>query len=538
MSLSQAPFPSISPRGPRTTGEFVELAQKKVRRNYLYAALLALGLGGIYAGMSLDTPIIPIVLLLTIALPIVLWYFPRAILYLTFGFVCLIEIGPTGMPDALTDRVPVFWNLNTIVQTFAHANLKAVPFSLFECILILAGICSLFRAVFTHRTRLRVGPLFLPILGYLFFVFVGLLVGLSTGGDFKIALQEIRPQVYIGLVYLMAVNLVTDRQQVERFLWMTAICLAFKAFLYTFRQYVTLHGLPLPDQGVGSHEEAFLFDGFFLLLMTIALSGTHPKLRRFMLATLPIVVLGYLSTNRRAGTAALIVLLPVFFLAAYQALPQRRRFIVGVGIAFVLLFAPYYQAFKNSDSSFALPARSLKSQFQPDARDASSNAYRDAENADQYATIKSAPLGFGYGKHFIHAVPIADISNIYLWWDLIPHNQILWVWMRTGLEGFVAFWIMVSAWVIYCGQIFRDESLALDLRMLGLFAIMIIGCLLIFGLLDLQLSNPRDVIFCAFWIGVVARLRTLNTTDGRSASGAKIEAASSAIPAAMEAQRT
>ena len=344
-------------------------------------------------------------------------------------------------------------------------------------------------------------------------------MGLGTGGDFKIALQEIRPQVYIGLVYLMAVNLVTDRRQIEHFLWMTAICLAIKGALYTFRQYVTLQGLPLPDQGVGSHEEAFLFDGFFLLLMTLLLSGTHPKLQRFMLMTLPLVALGYLSTNRRAGTAALAVLMPVFFLAAYQALPQRRRLVVGVGIAFTIAFRPVLSGdSKTASGSFALPARSIKSQFQPDARDASSNAYRDAENEDQYATIKSAPLGYGYGKHFIHAVPIADISNFYAWWDLIPHNQILWVWMRTGFEGFVAFWVMISACVIYCGQIFRDKTIALDLRMLGLFTIMIIGCLLIFGLLDLQLSNPRDVVFCTFWIGVVARLRTLDSGKASRAS--------------------
>jgi hypothetical protein len=41
---------------------------------------------------------------------------------------------------------------------------------------------------------------------------------------------------------------------------------------------------------------------------------------------------------------------------------------------------------------------------------------------------------------------------------------------------------------------------------------LVIGQLLIFGLLDLQLSNFRDMLFAGFWTGVLGRLPLPDTT--------------------------
>ena len=485
-------------------------------RRAMWAAVIAVACGGLYAAS--ENVILPVVLLVFIAGVIVLWNAPKAALYVAFGTACLIELADFNQPDSLTDRVPFFWNINTILQTYAHVNFKAVPLNLFECVLITAGACALFRAVFTQTARVRAGPLMGPICAYLFFVVLALFVGMGSGGDFKIALSEVRAQFYFALVYLMVVNCVRERRHVDQFLWMTAVLIAAKGALYTFRRYVTLGGAPLPDGGVGSHEEAFFFDCYFALLLTLAFCGSHPKLRNFMLLALPLVILGDLATNRRAGTAAMAVILPVLLLAAYRGLPRRRRFISILSLSLIVGFAVYFPVFRNSNSILALPAHALQSQFAPDERDRSSNLYRDAENIDQMTTIQSAPWGFGYGKRFIHAVPIADISGIYELWDVIPHNQILWIWMRTGTIGFFAFWIMISAILVYCARVFRDDTLSLDLRLIGLYALLVVGCQLMFGLLDLQMVNFRDMIFTSAWVGIATRVRFLQPTPGSTDS--------------------
>jgi hypothetical protein len=453
-----------------------------------------------------------------LATPVLLCRFPRAVLYVTFAAACLFELLPTGYADALTDRVPFFWNVNTIFQRYAQANVKAIPLNLCEVFLLAAALCSALRAVFTRSVRLRAGALFWPIAVYIGFVVMGWVNGMMSGGDFKISLQEVRSQFYFFLAYLLAVNLVHERRHVDVLLWLFALCVGLKGILLTFRRYVTLAGLPLPDQGVGSHEEAFFFDAFILLLLILCLTGAsdgaHKRLQRVMWFLLPCVLVGNLALNRRAGTAALLIAVPLLLMAAHRALPHRRRLIAGIGIALVAGFAVYYPAFRNSQSAFAQPARAIQSHFQPSARDAASNAYRDAEDANLMATIRLAPLlGYGYGKRMLHMVPMADISEQYEWWDVMPHNQILWVWMRVGTLGLVAFWIMVSAIVVHACLAIRAQGASAHTKSVGLFCLCAVGMLLVFSALDLALSNFRVVLFMGFCVGVQARMSAWSPTE-------------------------
>ncbi|MBC8104253.1 MAG: O-antigen ligase family protein [Cytophagales bacterium] len=403
--------------------------------------------------------------------------------------------------------MPFFWNVNTIFQTYAHVNLKAVPLNLLEVLLLVAGTLSLVRAVALNQVSVRGGPLFVPIFIYICFVVMGWINGMATGGDFKLSLQEVRAQFYFLVAYLMAVNMIRTPHQTTRLMWMMVLCIGLKGCLYTFRRYVTLAGLPLSDQGVGSHEEAFFFNAFVALLAALAFCGEQGRLTRWMWLLLPLVITGNLATNRRAATAAMIIAVPILLLAAHRSLPRRRRMVGIVGTSLVVGFSIYYPVFKNNDSMFAQPARAIHSQFQPDARDASSNVYRDAENANLMATIRLAPLqGYGYGKRMLHAVPIADISAQYEWWDVLTHNQILWVWMRTGTFGFFAFWMMISSILIFICRTLRSPETTDLAKAVGILTLLLVSMLMIFGLLDLQISNPRDMLFTGIWVGVVAAM--------------------------------
>ena len=491
--------------------DYAAATRRRMALFMLLGSLLAGVVAASYVAFGMDNALLPLALLIVVVTPILLWRYPRFSLFFTLAAACLFEldliIGPDNavFSDALTDRIPWFWNVNTLFQVYAHANFKAIPLNLFELFLILASVCSVLRTVYSRTTTLRVGALFIPIGIYLGCVLLGWIGGVAAGGDFKISLQEVRSQFYFGIAYLMAVNIVRERKQIFTLLWITVVCIGIKAILLTFRRYVTLHGMPLPDQGVGAHEEAFFFDIFILLLLTLVLCKILPRLQWLMWSLLPFVMLANLACNRRAATAAMVIVFPVIMLALYQALPQRRRLIIGVGVALTLVFSVYYPAFQNSDSAFAQPARAIRSNFQPDARDASSNAARDAENANLMATIKSNPiLGYGYGRPYYHVVKMADISKFYALEDYIPHNQILWVWERVGTFGFAIFWMMISAIIIFAAQTLRAPEADGVTKTVGLFSLLLVFLLVIFGLLDLQLSNFRDVLFVGVWTGTLA----------------------------------
>ncbi|MBC7806701.1 MAG: O-antigen ligase family protein [Akkermansiaceae bacterium] len=486
---------------------FVGSAKSRERGILTGSILLTLALGAAYTAFQLDSPLLPVILIISLMIPVVLWCSARAVLYVVFAGTCLFELFPSGYADSLTERIPLFWNVNTIFQIYAHVNFKAIPFNLVEVIMIIATVCSLIRAVFTKTFSLRGGALLVPVSLYLFFVVWGWINGLATGGDFKLSLQEVRAQFYFGAAYFMAVHLVQEAKQIGTLWWIMAICVSFKGLLYTYRRYVTIGGLPLPDQGVGSHEEAFLFAAFVLILIVLSLASDpqYRALRTYLWLNLPIVILGYLATNRRAGTAALVIALPMMLFAAFRAFPHRRRAIAAVGLAGAILGPIYYNVFKNSEAAIAQPARAIRSNFEPDARDASSNIYRDAENANQMATIRLAPVqGYGYGKRMLHAVQIADISGTYEWWDLLPHNQILWVWMRVGTVGFVTFWVMFCSAIILCCHAARDEDAPAIVRCHAVFCLATLVALLMFGLYDMALSNFRAMLFAAIWLGALS----------------------------------
>jgi len=516
---------------PPTAEEFADTARRRRLAGYACCAGLSIVAAVVASRQSL---ILAVVLVVIFALPVLLWRFPKFGTYAVIGAVCLFETQPVDWPDSFTDRVPFFWNLNTILQVSTGEHSQGAPLNILEILLLAICGISIFRAVYTKSINVRLGRLFWPIAGYMAFVGYGWVMGVATGGDFKISLQEVRSQFYLLVAYLMAVNLIKDSfretvtvrrnfTEVRRILWLTALAIGFKGVLYTIRRlhYITFGGMALPDQGVGSHEEAFFFDCFIIMLTALSVCDVDRVLRRVMWALLPFVVVGDLACNRRAATAAFAVVIPMLLFAAYQAIPNRRRLIVGLGLALIVGMSIYYPIYKDRYGMLAQPARAIKSQFDPDPRDKSSNEYRVAEEADLYATIKSTPvLGYGYGKRMLHAVHIADISKIYIWWDIIPHNGILWIWMRVGTLGFIAFWLMIAAVIVDAARTLRGDiaesspspSLkgrefdAAASKSIALCGMLVISALLVFGLLDLQLSNLRDMLFAGTWAGMIATL--------------------------------
>jgi hypothetical protein len=492
-----------------------EFAVFHQRRTYLFTLMtIVLAIFSTVTCFALggDSLILAVVPLITLVLLTAIWHYPRVTFYILFTATLIFETSVSVSSDAIVERVPFFWNLNTIVQVYANTDFKALPINFLEVLILLTTVCAGTQAAFSKRGKVALGPLFWPIAAYIGFVTLGWINGMLTGGDFKISLQEVRPQFYFMLAYLMAVNIIKTPLQINRLYWIMVCGIGLKAIIYTIRRNTVFAGLPLPDQGVGSHEEAFLFDSFIMLMLVLSLCGIEKHIKTVMWLLLPVVVFGNLATNRRAGTAAFIIVFPILLMAAYRVLPSRRKMIGAFSLIMAIVMPIYYLTFRNSDSILAQPARAISSQFDPGPRDANSNAYRDAENADLMATIRLAPIqGYGYGKRMLHVAPIADISKQYDWWDIMTHNQVLWVWMRVGTFGMVAFWIMVAAIIIQTCLTIRSETASIEVKALGIFSVLVICMLMFFGLLDLQFSNYRDMLFTGFWVGVAAAAPQIRT---------------------------
>jgi hypothetical protein len=331
--------------------------------------------------------------------------------------------------------------------------------------------------------------------------------GLARGGVFHISMWELRPYVYLWLAYLLASQLLTGRAAVQAVLWGIVIGTGLKGLEGTERVITMGNVVPRPE-AILEHEEAFFFSCFIVLTVALWVFGQRGYLRRLATLLVPLVVVANLGNNRRVAWIMLPAMLLALAVIAYVRMPARRKAIVLTVGALLVVTASYVAVFRYSTSLVGTPAHAIWSQFNPDPRDASSNLYRHIENVNLGLDIRSSPiLGEGFGVPIAHPIPVFDATDLDPLINFIPHNNILYVWVRMGIFGMLAFWFMVGAAVIAACRLtgHQDRLLAL----LGALAAAAMIAWLFEGWYDKGIVSFRVVILVGCLLGAVEGARSM-----------------------------
>jgi hypothetical protein len=138
----------------------------------------------------------------------------------------------------------------------------------------------------------------------------------------------------------------------------------------------------------------------------------------------------------------------------------------------------------------------------PDERDFASNLYRRQEDANLQVNIRrSMPMGAGFGVPIDYALPIVDLTGNAPSLRFIPHNTILYVWMRMGLLGIAGFWWLIGAAFIAACRVVRCPD-----RRLAAFGAIVICALIAYlleGAYDLGLAWFRVAVFMGCVLGAL-----------------------------------
>jgi O-antigen ligase len=211
------------------------------------------------------------------------------------------------------------------------------------------------------------------------------------------------------------------------------------------------------------------------------------------------------AMERRAGVVALIVVLSAFGLLLLMV--RRRVFLIAFAVALVGS-SLYFPLFWNDNSLVGQPARAIHSIFNPVGRDAQSNTYRDLEKINIRATIDENPLlGVGFGREYLFVVPLPDLSDWSLW-HFEPHNNVLWIYLKVGLIGFMAFLLLIGS------AIRRASSLVVaakspQTQTVAVLALASILATLVLSYVDVGLvSSGRGPAMLGMGIGLLATLQT------------------------------
>jgi hypothetical protein len=442
------------------------------------------------------------------AIPVLVAWFWRAPVrgvYVLVAGAVLVEVFPLNFPDSLTDRVQMFLNLNN------SAGLTGFPITPAEILMLAAVVVAVARGASERQLHWPGGKL---LIAYLIFVLVVLgaeVHGLVTRGDLNTSLWEMRPQVYGFILFFLATTLVKDRDQLKTLGLVLLLAVSTKALIGVVRYYITLHGSLGPGLQVLAHEDSY-FLGMFI---TAALAGAiWLRNRRFVFITSlgsVLALVAMLANSRRAGVFALAGAVAVVVLLAYRFEPQLRKRIAWLCVAAVIggfVFLSY-----GWDKQYGVQAqlvRPVRSLVDPTARDLSSDLYRTAELTNLRITYRTSPIiGVGFGSPFYVVAPMADISMIYPLWKVIPHNSLMWIGMRMGAIGFMAFWGFIGLAVLAGFDVMRARRDPL-IRATAAFALAAIAAEIAVGYSDIQLESYRNLIFLGVVLGVLNRLPRLD----------------------------
>jgi O-antigen ligase len=454
-------------------------------------------------GLGLPAPIL-------LAFPLllsVIWILRSPVVgfYALFAAALLISVQPMGFEDSLTDNIPFFLNLSD----GASLNVSGLGVTPAEILMVITfvGLIATDRAA---QKSLPAGRLMTPYLVFGVVVAIGEVNGLIHGGDFKKSLWELRPQVYGLAMFVMATLLIRSRSQLKILLAILFVAEAYKGGVGVYRYFVTLDRTVGGTAAIQSHEESYLL-GLFVVAVVIGLIWfRRQRLVFFLLAVTPVIITAILVNHRRAATGALALEIVIVMVLAYVLEPRFRRSLVKAAVVMVVVYVALLAAFWNQQSGIAAElVRPTKSIIDPTARDVSSDLYRVAESANLKVTFRTSPLlGIGFGHPYYIIYPQTGVAKYDPLWNIIPHNTVLWIPMRMGIIGVIAFWCLISLAIIeaiWMARAVHDNFI----RGAVVLAMAAIVGVLFTGYYDVGLENYRNLIVLGVMLAIINRAADL-----------------------------
>ena len=515
---------------PRLARVYLSPARQNREGQVIYGAILALAvglapllmLGGASAGFTTM-----LALLAGVVLVALMWWRPVFGMYVIV--LCAVVIEQEPLPYNIgTDHLYIF---------YWPVQLQGLPERPIGFLLLFILLVFIFHRLASRQRVLRGGALLAPLLFLLACVALGVARGMTSGGDFRIIVLEVRPFWYLFISYLLAYNLVTEKRHVRNLLWIAILGTGIKALQGVYIVMGPLHGHVQGQNEIMAHEQSFFFVLILLLIVLFCLHRNYWPQLIACLVILPFLAVALIANNRRADYTAFALGAVVAWLLVIAVKPQARKALIS-GLAFcAILGGVYILAFQHVGGALGEPARAVISVIHPsvaDQRDTASNLYRYIEDYDlKYTELQSPITGYGFGKPFLQPLLLPNVLDLDPYYLFIPHNNVLWIWMRLGPLGFLALWYLVGAAIIRGSLIARRLKDPMLQRM-AIFVVATTFMEIVVAYGDYQFFFYRNIIFIGILFGILMKLPSMDgtTTDTvkRATGGTAVAVSAPAVP--------
>ncbi len=387
---------------------------------------------------------------------------------------------------------------------FVH---DAIIISPLEMLIALTFISWIGRDALHRKINIRVNMLFWPVTIFFVFMVFGLLYGIASGGVLNIALWEARPVFYLVAMVILASNLLDERQHVVNLIWFVMGALFIESLIGTYNYLFTLNGDLTKVNSLTEHSAALHLNTLFIFALAGLLYGMAPGKQLSLMVFLPFALLTFIAAQRRA---AILTLLIALGLLALLLILEKRTIIWVVAPPALLIFLVYLALFWNSEGAMGMAAQAIKSVIAPQAAsvaDQSSNAYRVIENINlKYTIHRHALTGVGFGQPFEVIIPLPDIT-FFTWWNYLPHNSIIWVWLKGGIGGFLSLLWLVSIAISQGGRVVRRMPRG-ELKAIALTAALYLVMHFAYAYVDIS-WDTQSMVYVGATMGMLGQLEAI-----------------------------
>ena len=416
-------------------------------------------------------------------------------------FLCLAIVLPCELFPIELDKISSYGALAlTNLNAFTPIPLSATPL---EVTIVLTALAAFIHAGLQRRAFFDRSIMSIAMWLVLVFIAYGYLWGVFVkGGDAKTAQWEMRGLFYIPVIYFMTVYFLRDFRLWKPLSWLFPAGLTILGIVSTIRYLV----LPLDDgfyadslNGL-NHDTAILQVLLFMwCLSKIFLGGTMAEKVTGLLLAVP--TLGWIFiSNRRAAFAVLAACMVVLLLV--MLVRNRKAFLIFAAVL-VLVVPVYVVAFSNASGPLGVAARAFSSITSDQGiRDYNSDLYRQIERTNVILTINQQPLtGIGFGQTFQVFLPMITLDG-FVFQFYTPHVQVLWVWLKLGMLGWMLYWLIMCSAMFRLGQVVKYGQAGLRLNVCVLAGFIITG-LMVFSYIDISLTNPRLLTLVGLGVGIL-----------------------------------
>jgi hypothetical protein len=417
--------------------------------------------------------------------------------------------------SSFTDQVGYFLNVNNIYYLPPIREAVITPM---ELQLLLVLFVWVFVAALRKNVHLYTVPLKFPAaLFYIAFV-SSIMYGMARGGDFVASMWETRALFYLGIMFIFVPQVIQTKRQLQNLIWFCVAGITFKALQGAIR-FASLGfsfgSWPNVYETLTNHEDPVFIITLFVLLMAMLLFHSSSHQRRVLLWLSPLLLLGFVAGQRRATYASFIVTILAFLIL----IPKReRQKVLRILILVVAVFGVYLAAFWNSYSRLGSVAQQFKStvtgggNIRGEYKDEMSIQYRTDENYNLSYTFKLAPLvGRGFGVAYER--PLLPWGSSFALSDYLPHNQILWVFVKMGVIGGMLFWLFFNSFVFRGAMVLARLK---DSYLKAVCAVCVVAVVnqFVVSYVDMQLAWYRNMVYLGLLMGLVPVLERLDGLSG------------------------